>query len=62
MQLRLRLIDLPLRHAFTISVGSITVQQNLLVELRDGGFTGYGEPAVAEFHEQVLLNRDGANG
>ncbi len=45
MQLTLREIDLPLRHAFTISVGSITVQQNLLVELRDGEFTGYGEGA-----------------
>lgn len=45
MQLRLREIDLPLRHAFTISVGSITVQQNLLVELSDGRFTGYGEGA-----------------
>ena len=45
MQLSLREIDLPLRHAFTISVGSITVQKNLLVELRDGGFVGYGEGA-----------------
>lgn len=45
MQLTLRIIDLPLRHAFTISVGSIKVQQNLLVELNEDGFTGYGEGA-----------------
>ena len=45
MQLSLREIDLPLRHTFTISAGSITVQKNLLVELRDGGFAGYGEGA-----------------
>lgn len=45
MQLTLREIDLPLRHAFTISVGSITVQRNLLVELSEGGQTGYGEGA-----------------
>lgn len=45
MQLTLRIIDLPLRHAFTISVGSIKVQQNLLVELSEDGFIGYGEGA-----------------
>ena len=45
MRLTLREIDLPLRHAFTISVGSISVQRNLLVELSDGDFTGYGEGA-----------------
>lgn len=51
MQLRLRLVDLPLRHAFTISVGSITIQQNLLVELSEGGFTGYGEGASGSAYE-----------
>lgn len=45
MQLSLREIDLPLRHAFTIAVGSITVQRNLLVELSESGQTGYGEGA-----------------
>lgn len=45
MQLTLREIDLPLRHAFTISQGTTTVQKNLLVALSDGGFTGYGEGA-----------------
>lgn len=51
MQLTLREIDLPLRHAFTISVGSITVQRNLLVELRDGAFTGYGEGASGSAYQ-----------
>ena len=45
MQLTLREIDLPLRHAFTIAVGSISVQRNLLVALNDGAHTGYGEGA-----------------
>ncbi|NBV23104.1 MAG: dipeptide epimerase [Proteobacteria bacterium] len=51
MQLRLKLIDLPLRHAFTISVGSITLQQNLLVELSADGFTGYGEGASGSAYQ-----------
>lgn len=45
MQLTLREIDLPLRHPFTIAVGSISVQRNLLVTLGEGGCTGFGEGA-----------------
>ncbi len=45
MHLTLRAIDLPLHHAFTIAVGSISVQRNLLVALNDGTHTGYGEGA-----------------
>ena len=52
MQLILREIELPLRHAFTISHGTTVVQKNLLVELRDGGFTGYGEGASSHAYEK----------
>ncbi len=45
MKLILRKISLPLRHAFTISQGTTVVQENLLVELRDGAVSGYGEGA-----------------
>lgn len=45
MQLFLRNISLPLRHAFTISQGTTLLQENLLVELRDNGLSGYGEGA-----------------
>jgi L-Ala-D/L-Glu epimerase len=45
MKLLLRNIALPLRHAFTISQGTTTVQKNLLVELREAGLSGYGEGA-----------------
>ncbi|MBI5802447.1 MAG: dipeptide epimerase [Verrucomicrobia bacterium] len=51
MQLTLREIDLPLRHAFTISQGTTTVQKNLLIELRDGGFTGFGEGASSHAYK-----------
>jgi L-Ala-D/L-Glu epimerase len=45
MELILRDLHLPMRHPFTISQGTTTVQHNLLVELRDGSTSGYGEGA-----------------
>jgi L-alanine-DL-glutamate epimerase-like enolase superfamily enzyme len=45
MQIRLREIHLPMRHPFTISFGTTTVQHNLLVELEQDGVIGYGEAA-----------------
>ena len=45
MQLHLRDLHLPMRHAFTIAHGTTTVQHNLLVELREDGVSGYGEGA-----------------
>lgn len=45
MELLLRDIHLPLRHAFTIALGTTTVQHNLLVELKQNGVSGYGEGA-----------------
>jgi L-alanine-DL-glutamate epimerase-like enolase superfamily enzyme len=45
MKLSLRDIHLPLRHPFTISLGTTTVQHNLLVILEHEGATGYGEAA-----------------
>lgn len=45
MKLILRDLHLPMRHAFTIALGTTTVQHNLLVELRQDGVSGYGEGA-----------------
>jgi L-alanine-DL-glutamate epimerase-like enolase superfamily enzyme len=50
MELILRDIALPLRHAFTIAHGTTTVQEGLLVELRDAGFSGYGEGAPLPYY------------
>ena len=47
MELHLRDLHLPMRHAFTIALGTTTVQHNIIVELSDGGVTGYGESAGA---------------
>ena len=46
MELKITDIHLPLRHPFTIALGSMTVQHNLLIELTEDGVTGYGECAV----------------
>ena len=51
MELLLHNISLPLRHAFTISQGITTVQENLLVELREHGEAGYGEGASSHAYE-----------
>ena len=48
MQLKLSDLHLPLRHPFTIALGTTTVQHNLLVELTQDGVTGYGEGASAD--------------
>jgi L-Ala-D/L-Glu epimerase len=52
MQLKLRDLHLPMRHAFTISHGTTTVQHNLLVELTQDGVTGYGEGASSHAYGQ----------
>jgi len=52
MELILTDVHLPMRHAFTIALGTTTVQHNLLVELRQDGVTGYGEGASSHaYHE-----------
>jgi L-alanine-DL-glutamate epimerase-like enolase superfamily enzyme len=51
MQLRLRDLHLPMRHPFTIALGTTTVQHNLLVELSQDGVTGYGEGASSHAYE-----------
>lgn len=43
MEVILRPFELKLRHTFTISRESYNVQPNLIVELKDSGFSGYGE-------------------
>ena len=45
MKLVIRDIHLPMRHPFTIALGTTTEQHNIVVELSDDGVTGYGESA-----------------
>ena len=50
MELRLHQFDLPLRHPFTISRGSVSVQQTLIVELGEAGHSGYGEATTNSYY------------
>ncbi|MBC7568793.1 MAG: dipeptide epimerase [Spirosoma sp.] len=50
MQLILHPADLRLRHTFTIAHDSRDVQPTLIVELRDGAFSGYGEATATRYY------------
>jgi len=47
MNLILHRFALPLKHTFRISTGEVSVQETLVVELRDGDHSGYGEATVS---------------
>jgi L-Ala-D/L-Glu epimerase len=46
--------DLPLRHVFTISRGSMSVQPTVIVELEHEGVRGYGEATTNEYYGVTL--------
>ncbi len=50
MKLNYKRFDLPCRHPFTISRGSTTVQQTVVVELAQEGCRGYGEAIHCPFY------------
>ena len=50
MQLKLHRFALPLRHTFTISRESYSTQETLIVELSDGGLSGYGEATTNRYY------------
>ena len=54
MKLTLHNIALPLRHRFTISRGSQTVQEALIVALSEGEFTGLGEVTANSYYGHSL--------
>ena len=56
MLLHLHKFDLPLRHVFTISRESISVQPTLIVELEAGGFRGFGEATTNKYYGATFEN------
>jgi L-alanine-DL-glutamate epimerase-like enolase superfamily enzyme len=60
MQLHIHRFELPLRHVFTISRGSISVQSTLVVELVDGDFRGYGEATTNDYYGFTFENMSAA--
>ena len=60
MQLHLYEFNLPLRHVFTISRGSISVQKILIVELEDNGLHAFGEATTNPYYGATIENMVGA--
>ncbi|NID08886.1 dipeptide epimerase [Fibrivirga algicola] len=56
MELLLHRFDLRLRHTFTIAHDSRDVQETLVVELRDGDLSGFGE-ATANAYYGITIDR-----
>ncbi|WP_018617989.1 dipeptide epimerase [Spirosoma luteum] len=50
MQLLFHRVDLRLKHTFTIAHDSRDVQPTLIVELRDGRFSGFGEATATRYY------------
>lgn len=50
MELHFHPVELELRHTFTTSHGSRHTQPSLVVELKDGGYSGYGEAAATAYY------------
>jgi L-alanine-DL-glutamate epimerase-like enolase superfamily enzyme len=56
VQLTYQKFDLPLKHVFTISRGSIAVQETLVVQVSSGGQHGYGESTTNSFYGATIPN------
>ncbi len=54
MQIRTHVYNLPLKHAFTISRETTTVQPTLIVELSDGTHSGYGEATTNSYYGMTI--------
>jgi L-alanine-DL-glutamate epimerase-like enolase superfamily enzyme len=54
MQLILKPYDLKLQHTFTISRESYDIQPTLIVELKDGEFTGFGEATSNPYYNVTV--------
>jgi L-alanine-DL-glutamate epimerase-like enolase superfamily enzyme len=54
MKLRIRTFELPLRHTFRISRGSVSEQSTLIVELEHDGLRGYGEATTSRYYNQSI--------
>ncbi len=60
MQLTYQKFDLPLKHVFTISRGSVAVQETLIVQLAAEGQFGYGEATANSFYGATIANMTAA--
>ncbi len=60
MRLSYQKFELPLKHVFTISRGSVAVQETLVVQLAADGQFGYGEATTNSFYGATVPNMTAA--
>ena len=56
MNLSFQVVDLPLKHTFTIAHQSRDVQDTLIVKLQDGAHFGLGESTTNPFYGMTITN------
>ncbi len=56
MEVIIHQFDLQLRHTFTIARESYAVQPTLIVELKDGNYSGFGEATTNPYYGVTLAN------
>ncbi len=56
MQLIIRTYDLNLKHTFTISRQSFDVKPTMIIELKDGELSGYGEASENPYYHKTISN------
>lgn len=54
IRMRTHQFDLPLRHPFTISRSTVSVQPTLIVELTDGQHRGFGEATTNDYYGMTM--------
>jgi len=54
MQLIIRSFELPLKHTFTISRQSFDTKSTMIVELKDGNFSGFGEASENPYYHKTI--------
>ena len=54
MKLSLHEYELPLKHPFTISRGTVTAQRTLIVELQQDNASGYGEAVASDYYRSSI--------
>lgn len=54
VMLSFRFYELPLRHPFTISRYTVTIQKTVIVTISDGTYSGYGEATVNPYYHSTI--------
>ena len=55
MQIIIRTYDLQLKHTFTISRQSFDIKPTMVIELKDGEFSGFGEASENPYYKRSRM-------